>query len=337
MVEKQNTGVAEKTIKKAAPSRQRKKGRKARTPVLFSPSAQGTGKPQLKNKPRAQTLESVTAKHEPSTVLHISAPSPEELRDIGELSFGKRATTDADSLQPAAAQPKAANSVADRVRITDVTQSPWRKICDLLITAGDGTLHSGTAWFISPRTLVTAGHCISVFSPEIPAHGMVRSILVMPARNGENDAAHSPFGWVEVPQENLRVHPNWENNGDINFDYGAIILPADAPLLGGQTGFFGYGHFLDQDLDESAPTLSGYPDNVPEGTQWRETNLIKQVTPTRVFYDIFTFFGQSGSPVFFRNNNRQIACAIHNFGDVSLNSGVRINTQVIAQLNAWKV
>jgi V8-like Glu-specific endopeptidase len=162
---------------------------------------------------------------------------------------------------------------------------------------------------------------------------MVRKILVMPARNGEMNEAGSPFGWVEVPRANLRVHPNWQHNGNLNFDYGAIILPPEAPL-GAQTGFLGFDHFPDSELDESRPTLSGYPDNVPEGTQWREENLIKRLTPTRVFYDIFTFDGQSGSPVFFPASG-QIACAIHSFGESPHNIGVRINREVSEQLKEW--
>jgi glutamyl endopeptidase len=318
------------TAKKSAKPR-RFIGRKSRTPVLFSPSAKGSGRPALQ--PGVKLESKGTAnRSELLKNIRISALQQEELRDIGELSFGQRKTP-----SPGVLTPKSANNIADRARVTNVADPPWRKVSDLLITAGDGTRHSGTAWFISPRTLVTAGHCVSVFRPGSPAHGMVRSILVMPARNGETSASNSPFGWVEVPRQNLQVHSRWANNGDLGFDYGAIILPQKVPPLGEQTGFFGYGHFLDQDLDESRPTLSGYPDNVPEGTQWFEVNLIKEITTGRVFYDIFTFAGQSGSPVFFRNNNRQIACAIHTFGDVSLNSGVRINPQVIAQLNAWKV
>lgn len=336
MVSKKRTNPQKRATDGAASSR-RRKGRRARTPVLFSPSAKGAEAPsqrQPERKTRAANAEVIAAELQTATVLSIEGQQ-DDLRDIGELTFGRREAKDAPP-QPQATS-RAANNIADRVRITDVTQSPWRKICDLLITAGDGTLHTGTAWFISPRTLVTAGHCISVFKPGSPAHGTVRKILVMPARNGETDDSQSPFGWVEVPQENLRVHPAWASNGNTNFDYGAIILPATAPPVGERTGFFGYGHFLDQDLDEAAPTLSGYPDNVPDGTQWFEINPIKRVTPTLVFYDIFTFAGQSGSPVFFRNNNRQIVCAIHNFGDVPLNRGVRINPDVIAQLNAWKV
>jgi V8-like Glu-specific endopeptidase len=259
----------------------------------------------------------------------------EELRDIGELTFGRREAPDAPPESVLGME--AAADPSQRRRVTDLSQPPWRKICDLLIVAADGSRHSGTGWFISPRTLVTAGHCVFVFNPGNPAHGLVRSILVMPARNGETSAAQSLFGWAEAPRSNLRVHPRWASNRDLSFDYGAIILPPTAPPLGEKVGFFDYGHFLDHDLDERAPMLSGYPDDVLEGTQWFERNLIKQVTPTRVFYDIFTFKGQSGSPLFFRINDRDIACAIHNFGEVPLNSGVRINPAVVAQLNAWKV
>jgi V8-like Glu-specific endopeptidase len=196
-------------------------------------------------------------------------------------------------------------------------------------------MHTGTAWFISPRTLVTAGHCIAVFRPGTPAHGMVSKVLVMPARNGETDPGHSAFGWVEVQQQDLRVLDGWRLNGNLDFDFGAIILPANL-ALGATVGSFGYGHFPDANLVGARPTLSGYPDDVPEGTQWFETNPIRQVAPSRLFYDIFTFPGQSGSPVFFANASQQIACAIHNFGDSPLNSGVRITPPVVTQLNAWR-
>lgn len=333
---RQKSSRPKKAVSKSAQSRSLK-GRKARTPVEFCPSAKGSAlpKPRQSKKVRGAGGGITPAARTPATALSLRDVTDGELRDIGELTFGRRETPSATPQREVGVA--AAADPSNRRRVPDVSQPPWRKICDLLIVAADGTRHSGTGWFISPRTLVTAGHCVFVFNPGHPAHGLVRGILVMPARNGETSAAESLFGWAEAPRPNLRVHPRWANNQALSFDYGAIILPPAAPPLGQQVGFFGYGHFLDQDLDESAPLLSGYPDNVPEGTQWAERNLIKQVTPTRVFYDIFTSTGQSGSPVFFRNNNRDIACAIHNFGDVPLNSGVRINPAVVAQLNAWRV
>lgn len=266
------------------------------------------------------------------------------LKDIGLLSFGKKAVRKkAAKPSKAVAKPAAgalgfglAASVAERQRAVDTRLSPFRKICDLVITAGDNGLHSGTAFFIAPRMLLTCGHCLFIFSPGTAAHGPVRKVLVMPARNGETNAAQSLVGWVEVTTENMRVHDRWRLEGNLDFDYGVLILPPNQ-ALGAQVGFLNVSPFNDQQLNGARPTLSGYPDNVPDGTQWFETNPIRQVTPTRLFYDIFTFGGQSGSPVFFANNAQQTACAIHNFGNVPFNSGVRITPSVIAQLNAWRV
>src|SRR6185295_5499963 len=130
-----------------------------------------------------------------------------------------------------------------------------RKICDLIITAADGTFHSGTGWFVAPRLLVTAGHCVAIFRPQTPIHGIVNKILVMPARHGETMPANSFFGWVEVGRENLRVHERWLQNGDIDFDFGAIILPPDKPL-GNTVGFFAFQDFPDQSLNGASPTLA---------------------------------------------------------------------------------
>ena len=259
-----------------------------------------------------------------------------DLFSVGLLTFGKKAIRKTSKASLGGPGLGIAGSTSDRQRVADTRVSPFRKICDLEITAADGTLASGTAWFITPRTLVTCGHCVFVFSPGTSVHGMVNKVLVMPARNGETDESQSLIGWVEVQQENLRVHDRWRFEGNLDFDYGVIILP-DNQALGDQVGFFNFDSFSDQELNGALPTLSGYPDNVPEGTQWFETNPIRQVAPAHIFYDIFTFGGQSGSPVFFADNEEQTACAIHNFGNIPFNRGVRITSDVKAQLNTWKV
>lgn len=258
-----------------------------------------------------------------------------ELRDIGILSFGEPKPVAKPKKKPK--NLGIAGNTLDRKQVADTRVAPFCKICDLLITAADGFEHSGTGWFIAPRLLITAGHCVAVFRPNTPEHGLVNKIRVMPARRGETQPNDSFFGWVEVGRENLRVHERWLQNGDINFDFGAIILPPDKPI-GIDVGTFSVEAFPDQNLQGAIATLAGYPDNVPEGTQWFETNPIRQVTPRRLEYDIFTIGGQSGSPLFFGNNQEQTAFAIHTFGHLNnspFNSGVRINDEVIARLNAW--
>lgn len=281
---------------------------------------------------RSLSAESAAAALDsPDSAQGLQLPEPPEggWRDIGELTFGPRQPQEPEAGVESASNPN------DRRQVQNVGLQPFSRICDLLIRARDGSLHTGTGWFISPRTVVTAGHCLFVADPDSPARGFVTSVTVMPARRGETNEAQSLFGWAVAPQGSFRVHDNWQLHGDRDFDYGAIILPPETPL-GARTGAFIYGHF--NQLDETAPFFSGYPDDVPEGTQWFEQNLIKEVNARRVFYDIFTFRGTSGSPLFFRTQQAGIvACAIHGFGDSPLNSGVRINLEVRDQLNAWLV
>lgn len=306
-------------------------------------STKKTKNPKLKSGAAKKSAKSATAsKKKAKKTNKPQAPKLPRLpkgglKDIGLMSFGKKAVRKKGSKAATGGLGLGlAANIADRQRAADTRLSPFRKVCDLVITAADNGLHSGTAFFISPRMLLTCGHCLFIFDPGTAAHGSVRKVLVMPARNGETNPAQSLVGWVEVTTENMRVHDRWRLEGNLEFDYGVLILPPNQPL-GSQVGFFNVSPFPDQQLNGARPTLSGYPDNVPEGTQWFETNPIRQVTPTRLFYDIFTFGGQSGSPVFFANNTQQTACAIHNFGNVPLNSGVRITPAVIAQLNAWRV
>jgi V8-like Glu-specific endopeptidase len=301
-----------------------------------------TKKPKLKSSATKKSAKSATASKKKAK--KTTTPQPKlprlpkgGLKDIGLMSFGKKAVRKkASKAATGGLGLGIAANIADRQRAVDTRVSPFRKICDLVITAADNSLHSGTAFFISPRMLLTCGHCLFIFQPGTSAHGPVKKILVMPARNGETNAAQSLVGWAEVTTENTRVHDRWRLEGNLDFDYGVMILPPNQPL-GSQVGIFNVNHFQDQALNNARPTLSGYPDNVPDGTQWFETNPIRQVAPARLFYDIFTFGGQSGSPVFFANNTQQTACAIHNFGNVPFNSGVRITPAVIAQLNAWRV
>ena len=311
-----------KTKKQNTPAAKRRPGKK--TAKRATSSAASRKKRTSKSTARAQVSE------EPK-LPRLPKNGP---RDIGLLSFGKKAIKKKPRKAAGGLGLGLAGSSAQRQQVADTRVSPFRKICDLIITAADGSTASGTAWFISPRVLVTAGHCIAVNSPGTSVHGMVNKILVMPARHGETQASDSHFGWVEVGRENLRVHERWLLEGDLDFDYGAIILPPDH-ALGATVGSFKFRPFPDQQLSGSRPMLSGYPDFVAEGTQWFETNPIRQVTQSRLFYDIFTVGGQSGSPLFFPSNTEQVACAIHNLGDAPFNSGVRITPSVKAQLDAW--
>jgi glutamyl endopeptidase len=215
----------------------------------------------------------------------------------------------------------------DRVRITATSTYPWRVHASLLITAADGSNWIGTGWFIGPRTLITAGHCVYIkHSGVVGRDGFARSIKVMPGRNG----TVLPFG--AVTSTDFRTVQGWANNGDQNYDYGAIILPSD---LGNTTGWLGFGVYDDATLLNSVGNISGYPGDKPAGTQWYHSRKLISVGPRKVYYDIDTMGGQSGSAVYRIVNGRRTAVAVHAYGG-SANSGTRITAPVHANMVSWK-
>jgi len=247
----------------------------------------------------------------------MTAPDTSALRDIAEASFG-----------PPPAQLETVHGPDDRVQIKNTSAYPWRVHCSLLITAADNSSWIGTGWFIGPRTLITAGHVVYITNSGVPGRdGWVKRIQVMPGRNGSK----LPYG--SVTSTSFRSVTGWTQGGGENYDYGAIILPKP---LGDTVGWFGFGVFSDADLKASMANISGYPGDQPSGTQWYDARKVDSVNTRKVYYDIDTYGGQSGSAVYRIINGGRYAVAIHAYGGPTTNSGTRIVTPVFNNMVVWK-
>lgn len=246
-----------------------------------------------------------------------SAPDTSSLRDIGAASFGDESASVMESVI----------GTDERVRITDTAKYPYRAIASLIITARDGSEWLGTGWFISPRTLITAGHCVFIKNSGVPGRdGWVRTIRVMPGRNA-NDM---PYGSVTSSQ--FWSVTGWGDSGDQNFDYGAIIISED---LGSRVGTFGYGAFSDGTLRGQMINVTGYPGDKPSWTMWHDSRVIVSTSPTKVHYALDTAGGQSGAPAYIIRDGKRYAVAVHAYGGVT-NSGTRISTPVFQNLRNWR-
>jgi V8-like Glu-specific endopeptidase len=208
----------------------------------------------------------------------------------------------------------------DREPITDTLDFPWRCVCHLVITAQDDSHWVGTGWLASPRTLLTAGHCVYLHGNG----GWAKQIEVYPARNGDD----LPYSYVST---DLRSVSRWTEDKNAKFDYGAILLPEDTPV-----GYFGYESRSDGELLHSLVNVYGYPADKQEGTLWGHYRQLGQVLPRTLVYNISTFGGQSGCPVFLKNGDDRVVVGIHNYGDVSGNSATRITDDVFDDIEAWK-
>lgn len=246
----------------------------------------------------------------------FQAPDTSALSDIAVATFGELA------------QRETVHGTDDRVQIQSTNAYPWRAHASLLITAADNSQWIGTGWFIGPHTLVTAGHVVHIKNSGIPGRdGWVRTISVMPGRSG----ASLPY--ASVTSTSFRSVVGWTVNGDENYDYGAIILPTN---LGLTTGWFGFGVWGDSELTSATGNISGYPGDKPSGTQWYASRRIASVNARKVFYDIDTAGGQSGSAVYRIMNGSRYGIAIHAYGGAATNSGTRIVSPVFSNMVNWK-
>ncbi len=266
----------------------------------------------------------------------LTAPDTTGLRDVAEASFGP--LTPGGSLDPAinpvaeapyatALAPETVIGTDDRIQITNTSAYPWRVHASLAITAADNSRWIGTGWFIGPHTLATAGHVVFIYAPGTARHGWVRSIQVMPGRNGST----LPYG--SVTSTDFRSVNGWMNSGDQNYDYGAIRIPTE---LGNTVGWFGFGVYSDSDLLASTANISGYPGDKPAGTHWYHARQVASVNSRKVYYAIDTAGGQSGSAVYRVISGSRYGIAIHAYGGATANSGTRIVQPVYDNLLAWK-
>jgi glutamyl endopeptidase len=193
---------------------------------------------------------------------------------------------------------------------------PYKDICLLLIEDNQGNTYYGTGFFISERCVITAGHCVFYNGD------WVDEICVIPGANG-ND---KPFG--KQISTNFKSVLGWTNDSKNDFDHGAIILN-DNTLFKNINAVFEFKPFQNEYKGE----ISGYPSD-KDGTQWKGEGSIYSSTDYRLFYDIDTVTGNSGSPVYIEDGDRRIVIGIHSFGD-NPNSAVSVNQEIINLWNDW--
>lgn len=226
--------------------------------------------------------------------------------------------------------------VDERTRITNTGGYPWRMIAALQLQPRPPSTEGyiGTGWFIGRRTLLTAGHCVYSDSD---FGGWIGSVDVSPGRNG-NEFPFKTFRAVR-----FSTLDKWKTTSDPDYDVGCIHL--DEPV-GDQVGWFKLASLSDADLTNRLLNVSGYPGDRGGGTeQYHHANRVLHPAARRIYYDIDTYGGQSGSPVWRQDDpaGEPIAVGIHAYGvggtpaslNITANSAPRLTPALIQTIKGW--
>ena len=280
-----------------------------------------TSKPSLpyyRRPARAGTPRVLLEGHAEEEAAELTAPV---LVDVALASFGN-AVANADTMLL-----EVVIGDDDRVRVTRerMRMNPWRQICALRIVSQSNRTYAGTGWFIAPGVLATAGHCVFLQKDG----GWARSIRVIPAKHGTQE----PFG--SQTSTRFASVDGWVEKRQRDFDYGVIFLKDQA--AGEQVGNFAVESLRPLELRGTDAQISGYPADLDRAEfQFFHLRPMTDVTDTQLIYDIDTFGGQSGSPIWQETvENGLIAVGIHTTGGVSSNSGTRITDDVLENLVKW--
>jgi V8-like Glu-specific endopeptidase len=291
--------------------------------TLHKPVSNRDAKPETTVSKQSPKSELVTLPEKASTVSNliereryvtkITETSPVLLPDAAVASFGNRKMLEV------------VIGDDDREAVTNVLATPWKKIAALRIKAKNGLTYVGTAWFISPTVLATAGHCVFMHDEG----GWPASIEVIPALDGTQRF----FG--SVVSQKFESSDGWVNDRNSDYDYGVIILdqPVDERI-----GYFGFAPASDSQLNCNIANISGYPADLDRATkQYYHARKIIRSSSRRLYYEIDTYGGQSGSPVWMTiQEGQRIAVGIHTTGNSTSNYGTRITDEVFKNLENWK-
>jgi V8-like Glu-specific endopeptidase/tetratricopeptide (TPR) repeat protein len=222
-----------------------------------------------------------------------------------------------------------------RIHIEQTSDWPYKVHGHLIMTFPNGNQYVGSGTMVGPYHVLTAGHNLYSHSK---GEGWATKVTFIPAQNGNI----APWGESEgIALLSIR---GWVNNTDprlsMPYDMGMVILDRN---LGETTGWVGLLSGSDTLLDSLTVNVTGYPGDKGAPNQWSNQmwtmgHNVKSLDEEKIYYDIDTFQGQSGSGLWTNYEGSYYAIGIHTYGegmDGEGNSATRLTQEKFKCVIDW--
>lgn len=142
----------------------------------------------------------------------------------------------------------------------------------------------------------------------------------------------------------LYLHEDYPKEEDEQYDFGIVKLNEN---IGNKVGWASLAALDHDELESMEVNVTGYPlsktpfsvaFHIPSYNMYTMSGPIKKISKHKIYYDIDTSGGQSGSGVWRMNSEGQIECiGVHTTGGSRLegNGAVRINQENLSIISEW--
>jgi glutamyl endopeptidase len=225
---------------------------------------------------------------------------------------------------------------------------PVRWVAAIRVAALDNDDASCSGFFYDDNTIATAGHCVYNVFPGSPNRRWATetgTVDVSRAAYWNGSTTVKPYGSCSV-NGTPSASNTWVTAPSPPYDYGAIRLASNCTLPG---DWFALSTASPSSAAAST-YITGYPADLGRdiGNHFKMIKSTGQVlgvlsNPGRLCYNVSTYGGNSGSPVYQATNGVMTAYGIHNYGFASMpgcgqsqNAATRIDSTVLNSLTIWK-
>jgi V8-like Glu-specific endopeptidase len=178
-----------------------------------------------------------------------------------------------------------------------------------------------TVSFISPNVMIGAGH-----SFRERWYSKIDSMKVFIGQRNNESGNNVFISEHTFKRKEIKtwVHKKFQRSGNPDFDYAIISLNKNIV-----NDYFELAKFSEAKTDIKSININGYPSDKDNIELWTKNTQTENVTEKEnvLLYDMYTFKGDSGAPVWINKNGKYQVLGIHGTGHYrngSCNGAVKI-------------